>query len=124
MRFSKYQNKKTEVDGLVFDSKKEAKYYLVLKQRLNDGEIENLRMQVPYELVPAVWKTEVKHLKTKDKEVRKQVQRAVHYVADFVYTDVHTGNEVVVDTKGFRTKEYILKRKMMLAFKGISIVEV
>ena len=124
MRFSKYQNKKTEVDGLVFDSKKEAKYYLVLKQRLNDGEIDNLRMQVPYELVPAVWKTEVKHLKTKDKEVRKQVQRAVHYVADFVYTDVHTGDEVVVDTKGFRTKEYILKRKMMLAFKGISIVEV
>ena len=124
MRFSKYQNKKTEVDGLVFDSKKEAKYYLVLKQRLNDGEIDNLRMQVPYELIPAVWKTEVKHLKTKDKEVRKQVQRAVHYVADFVYTDVHTGDEVVVDTKGFRTKEYILKRKMMLAFKGISIVEV
>lgn len=124
MRFSKYQNKKTEVDGLVFDSKKEAKYYLILKQRLNDGEIDNLRMQVPYELIPAVWKTEVKHLKTKDKEVRKQVQRAVHYVADFVYTDVHTGDEVVVDTKGFRTKEYILKRKMMLAFKGISIVEV
>lgn len=124
MRFSKYRNKKTEVDGIIFDSRKEANYYLLLKQRLDAGEIENLRMQVPYELVPAVWKTEVKHLKTKDKEIRKQVQRAVHYVADFVYTDTCTGEEYVVDTKGYRTKEYMLKRKMMLAFKGISIVEV
>lgn len=124
MRFSKYRNKKTEADGIIFDSRKEANYYLLLKQRLDAGEIENLRMQVPYELVPAVWKTEVKHLKTKDKEIRKQVQRAVHYVADFVYTDTRTGEEYVVDTKGYRTKEYMLKRKMMLAFKGISIVEV
>ena len=124
MRFSKYRNKKTEADGIIFDSRKEANYYLLLKQRLDAGEIENLRMQVPYELVPAVWKTEVKHLKTKDKEIRKQVQRAVHYVADFVYTDTRSGEEYVVDAKGYRTKEYMLKRKMMLAFKGISIVEV
>lgn len=121
---NKYLNKRVEIDGIVFDSKKEGKYYLVLKQREEDGEIRDLQMQVPFELVPAVYEDEVKHLKTKDKIVRKMVQRAVRYVADFVYTDVETGKFCVVDTKGFRTKEYVLKRKMMLAFKGIKIIEV
>lgn len=121
---NKYGNKKVVIDDITFASRKEAKYYLYLKQRETDGEISDLRLQVPYELVPAIWAEEVKQLKTKTKIVRKCIQKAVHYVADFVYTDRATGEEVVVDTKGFRTKEYILKRKMMLAFKGISITEV
>lgn len=121
---NKYHNKKTEVDGIVFDSRKEAKYYLYLKQRQIDGEIENLRLQVPFELVPAVYKDVTVQLKTKTKTVRKQMQRPITYIADFVYTDIATGAECVIDCKGLRTKEYRLKAKMMYAFKGIMIVEV
>lgn len=124
---NKYRNTKTIVDGITFDSKKEANYYLFLKQKEADGEISNLRMQVPYEVIPEVWEDEVKHLKTKDKIVRRCVQRATHYVADFVYTVCETGLDEVVDVKSFITRknpEYRLKKKMMRAFKGISIIEV
>ena len=124
---SKYQNKKTEVNGIVFDSKKEAEYYLILLHRLRNNEITNLRLQVPYELIPAVWVDEVKHLKTKDKTVRKCAQRATYYVADFVYTDTNTNEDIVIDVKSAITRknpEYRLKKKMMYAFKGINIKEV
>lgn len=120
----KYGNMKTEVDGVSFDSRKEAKHYIRLKQLADNKEIEDLRMQVKYELIPAIWEEQVVHLKTKDKTVRKCVQRAVHYIADFVYKDPATGCEVVVDVKGMRTKEYKLKKKMMRAFLGINIIEV
>ncbi len=123
---NKYLNRKTEIDGIVFDSRKEAKYYLVLRQLEKDGKISNLRLQVPYEIIPAVYKTEVVHLKTKDKEIRKCVQKAAHYVADFVY-DLPSGKEIVVDVKSEITRknaEYRLKKKMMLAFNGIEIQEV
>lgn len=121
---NKYLNRKTEIDGRVFDSRKEARYYLYLKQRVADGAISDLRMQVPYELVPAVWEEQVVHLKTKDKVVRRQVQKPITYVADFVYVNNVTGMTIVTDVKGFRTKEYFLKKKMMRAFLGISITEV
>lgn len=120
----KYRSAKTVLDGISFDSKKEAKYWLVLKQRLDEGSISDLQLQVKYELVPAVYEDSVVHLKTKDKVIRKQVQRAIYYVADFVYVDNLTGKTEVVDVKGFRTKEYCLKKKMMRAFKGITIKEV
>lgn len=124
MRQNKYLNKKTVVDGITFDSRKEAKYYIYLKQLERDGKIENLQMQVPYELIPAVYENTVVHLKTKDKIVRKCIQRAVNYYADFVYFDKELVETQIVDTKGFKTKEYLLKKKMMLAFKGIKIKEV
>lgn len=123
---SKYLNKKTEVDGILFDSKKEASYYLRLKEMEDKGEINNLRRQVPYELIPAVYRDEVKHLKTKDKTITKCLQRATHYVADFVY-NLPSGEEIVVDVKSYITRknaEYRLKKKMMLAFNGIEITEV
>lgn len=87
------------------------------------GEISDLRLQVPYELLPAVYETVEKQLKTKTKLVQRCVQRAVHYVADFVYKD-KDGNEVIEDSKGMRTKEYILKKKMMRALLGKQINEV
>lgn len=121
---NKYLNKKTTIDGIVFDSKKEAQFYLYLKAKQEEGAISNLRMQVSYELIPAVWREETIHLKTKDKVVKKQIQRAITYKADFVYTDNSTGTEVVMDVKGMRTKEYKLKAKMMFALKGIKIKEV
>ena len=124
---NKYRNTKTTVDGITFDSKKEAGYYLFLKQKERDGEVSNLRMQVPYELIPAVYEDEVVHLKTRDKVVTRCVQRATHYVADFVYTVNATGEDEVVDVKSYITRknpEYRLKKKMMLAFNGIKVVEV
>lgn len=124
---NKYKNIKTEIAGHKFDSRKEAKYSLLYKELEREGKILNLRMQVPYEIIPAVWVDEVVHLKTKDKVVRKCKQKAGHYVADFVYTDPETGKDVVVDVKSKITRSnpvYRLKKKMMLAFNGIEIVEV
>ena len=123
-RRSKYGNCKVKIDGHVFDSRKEAYQYLHLKERLQKGEISNLRLQVPYELIPAIYETETVHLKTKDKSISRCVQKAVHYVADFVYVDNATGKEIVQDANGFLTPEYVLKKKMMRAFRGISIIEI
>lgn len=119
---NKYHAKKVEFYGITFDSKKEGLYYLKLKDMERRGEITDLRLQVPYELLPAIYRDEVVHLKTKDKVVKKLIQRAVTYVADFVY--VQEGKEVVIDAKGMRLPDYILKKKMMLALKGIEVIEV
>ncbi len=124
---SKYKNKKVVIDGMTFDSTKEGRFYLLLKEKEKNGEVSNLRRQVPYELIPEVWEDEIKHLKTKDKIVKKCVQRATHYLADFVYTDSVTGEDVVIDVKSDYTRrlsDYRLKKKMMRALKGISIIEV
>lgn len=107
---SKYGNKKVTVLGIEFDSKREARRYLDLKAEESAGVIQNLRLQVKYELLP------------NQKIDGKVVERAVSYVADFVYEQ--NGETVVEDSKGHRTKDYILKRKMMLHFHGIRIREV
>lgn len=120
---SKYGNKKAKRDGMVFDSRRERNRYITLSALQRAGEISDLRMQVTYELLPAIYEMEEKQLKTKVKMVQRCAQRAVHYIADFVYKDKE-GNEVVEDTKGMRTKEYLLKKKMMRALLGIQIKEV
>lgn len=120
---NKYRNKITYVNGKKFDSKKEAMRYLILNDRQDRGEISDLRMQVPYELLPAVYEEEVIHLKTKDKTVQRCVQRAVNYIADFVYNDNRTGGQIIEDVKGRKTKEYLLKKKMMRALLGLIITE-
>ena len=122
-RKSKYGNKKVAYDGMEFDSKKEMYRYIRLKSMQEEGLISDLRMQVPFEIIPAVYEEETIQLKTKDKTVTKCVQRAVYYLADFVYRDKE-GNEVVEDAKGMRTEKYLLKKKMMRAFLGITIKEV
>ena len=108
---------------MTFDSKKEMYRYIRLKSMQEEGLISDLRMQVPYEIIPAVYEEETVQMKTKVKTVTKCVQRAVHYLADFVYKD-KDGNEVVEDAKGMRTEKYLLKKKMMRAFLGITIKEV
>jgi LytS/YehU family sensor histidine kinase len=120
---SKYGNKKAKASGKVFDSRLERSRYYTLQVLEKAGEISELRMQVPFEIIPAIYETVEVQLKTKTKQVQKLVQRATHYVADFVYKD-KDGNVVVEDSKGFRTKEYLLKKKMMRAFLGITIKEV
>lgn len=108
----KYGNRKTVVDGITFDSKLEARRYTELKLLEKAGEISDLKLQVEYALIPS------------QKQNNKVVERPVKYKADFVYTDNSTGEIVVEDTKGMKTREYILKRKMMLYFYGIRIKEV
>ena len=123
---SKYNARKVWIDGIKFDSQREGEYYLLYKEMEAKGEISDLRLQVPYTLLPKITEEyeEIKHLKTKDKMVRKErvIQNATTYKADFVFTK--DGEEMVVDVKGRRTKEYELKKKMMFALLGIRITEV
>ena len=105
---SKYHAKKTVVDGISFDSRKEADRYLILKGMEEGGIIEDLRRQVRYELVPAF-------------DVGGRHYRPVYYVADFVY--VEDGKEIVEDVKGMRTDVYKLKSKLFARRYGMSIKE-
>ena len=110
---NKYNAKKTEVDGIMFDSKAEASRYRVLKVFKQEGAIKDLRMQVKYELTPK--------MKTK----LGKIERPSHYVADFVYYNNVLKSEVVEDVKGGAcTQLFILKRKLMLEKYGITIIEV
>lgn len=122
---SKYNNRVVYSGGEKFDSQSELDRWRELKLLERAGMISNLRRQVSFELVPAVWEEveEVTQLKTKTriKKVRRCRQKAVTYIADYVYTEM--GKEVVEDRKGCKTKEYLLKKKMMYAFLGISIKE-
>ena len=95
-----------------YASRKEHRRANELRLLLRAGLITDLREQVPYELIPT----------QRDPTTGKVLERACHYVADFVYTDEH-GNTVVEDTKGVRTPEYRIKRKLMLERHGISISE-
>ena len=113
MRKSKYGARKTELDGMVFDSNHEARRYAYLKTLERAGEISGLERQVKYILVPAQAGGD-----------GKIVERAVIYVADFVYRDAHSGETVVEDAKGMRTRDYIIKRKLMRYVHGIRIREV
>lgn len=128
MRYkNKYYNIKTKTtDGLVFDSTKEARRWeqLLLLQRA--GKITSLQRQVEYELLPAQYETYPRYSKKGEplKEGRRLIERKVVYVADFVYTDTETGANIVEDAKGVRTKDYILKRKLMYAVHGIRVKEV
>ena len=121
---SKFRNKPVTYDGIKFDSTKEGNYYLYLKQLQENGEISNLRLQVPYEIIPAVWGTKTKQLKTKTKEVKYSIQRATFYLADFVYVETKTGKEHVVDVKGKTaplTEGFRLKQKLMMSVHGITV---
>ena len=125
---NKYRNKKVMTDdGEVFDSKREAARYMTLKFLERVGAISGLRRQVPYELIPAqreksyeVYKKGAKKGQVKEGKI---IEKAVTYIADFVYIDNKTGKQVVEDAKGVRTDAYIIKRKLMLYVHGIKIRE-
>ena len=114
---NKYGNKRVGPHA----SKKEHNRACQLRRMERAGLISDLREQVPYELIPAQYGTCGKDFK--GRETRVLLERACSYVADFVYTDKATGRTVVEDTKGVRTKEYIIKRKLMLHVHGIRISE-
>ena len=123
---AKYNNKKITVNGIVFDSHKEARRYGELRLLERSGAITNLARQVEYELLP-VQKQTTEYTDKKGKTRHKTVvlERAVKYIADFVYYDKN-GQMVVEDVKSdiTKTKEYILKRKLMLYMFGIKVSEV
>lgn len=124
-RTSKYKNKKVIIEGIEFDSKREGQRYLVLKDAQKRGIISNLELQPKFELIPAIREEYVKHLKTKDKIETRTVQLAITYKADFRY--IKDGETIVEDVKAspkMLPKEYLLKKKMMFALKGILIKEV
>lgn len=109
-RRSKYKAVKINNRFGKFDSKKEYERYLMLLDREKHGEISNLERQVEYILVPR-----------QVDEKGKTLEQAVKYRADFKY--VEGGREVVEDVKGIKTRDYIIKRKLMLERYKIRIRE-
>lgn len=109
---SKYRAQKTEVDGITFASKHEARRYIELKYMERAGLISGLQLQRRFTLLGA----------QKD-ETGKVIERPLTYVADFVYKD-QSGRTIVEDAKGMKTDVYKIKRKLMLSIYGIRIVEV
>jgi hypothetical protein len=112
----KYKNRKCVVDGIEFDSRKEANRYTELKLMLKAGKIKDLRRQVKYVLIP-----------TQRGDDKKVIERECAYIADFVYFDCETGKEIVEDVKGYRGggayEVFKIKRKLMLERYGIRIKE-
>ena len=111
---SKYSAKKITYNGEKFDSKKELRRYLELKLLERTGDIWDLQRQVRFKLIPA-----------QRNKNGKVIERQCDYIADFVYCEGPRDGVVltVEDTKGFRTKDYIIKRKLMLYIYGIRIKE-
>ena len=107
---SKYKNKKVVVDNILFDSKKEANYYTKLKILKDAGKILDLELQKKFVLQPTF-------------KLNGKTYRAITYIADFVYKD-QEGQTHVVDTKGYRTQVYKIKRKLFMKKFGIEIEEV
>jgi len=103
---SKYHNRRVTVDGISFQSVKEASRWQELRLMERAGEITLLARQVKIELVP-----------------KSNLFRAVYYVADFVYYDKRTGKTVYEDVKGVRTDVYKLKKKLLYWRHGIEIKE-
>lgn len=111
---NKYLNRKVEVDGHVFDSRKEARRFAELRLMEKAGEISGLQTQVPFVLIP-----------NQRDERGRVIERAVTYKADFVYN--RGGKLVVEDTKGYRDggayNLFVIKRKLMLRVHGIRVEE-
>lgn len=117
----KYGSRKVEIDGRMFDSKKEATRYCQLVTLQKAGKISGLECQKAFELIPAQREPSTM-TKTGKEKLGKVIEKSVKYIADFVY--YQNGVMVVEDTKGFRTTDYIIKRKLMLYVYGIKIKEI
>ena len=127
--YRKYNNKKVMVDGIKFDSKKEAKRYQELKMLEKAGHITDLKRQAKYVLIPAQYEpTSEVYAKGKEKGKPKKgklIERECTYYADFVY--MQGGNTIVEDVKGYREGQaynlFVIKRKLMLYVHGIIVKE-
>lgn len=117
---TKYHSKKITKDGITYDSQKEYRRFCELQLLERAGAIHDLKRQVEYVLIPA--QREPDKVGVRGGIIKgKTIELAVKYVADFVYTE--DGKTVVEDVKGFRTPDYIIKRKLLLYLHGIRIKE-
>lgn len=122
---SKYKAKKASVDGIEFDSRKEANRYCELKLLQRAGKIQNLELQKAIELIPA--QREADTIGKRGGVIKgKVIEKAVFYRADFVYTE--NGETVVEDVKGYKGggayAVFTIKRKLLLYKYGIKIKEI
>lgn len=128
MARNKYRSRKTTVDGIEFDSKKEANRYreLVLLERA--GLIQNLQRQVKFVLIPAQYEilerySEKTGKKLKDKKVT--IEQECSYIADFTYHK--DGKYIIEDVKGYKKggayAVFTIKRKLMM-LNGYRITEI
>ena len=109
---NKYGARKIEIDGHVFPSKRESEYYLLYKDMLKRGEIAKLELQPKFTLIPS--------FKGKD----GKTERSVCYTADFRLT-FPDGRQRVVEVKGYKTRDYVLRRKMFKWFnRDVDFIEV
>lgn len=126
MRRSKYGSRKTMVDGITFDSKKEANRFRELQLLERAGKIMALQRQVKYVLIPTQreFSNEIYKKGAHQGHFKpgKVLEKECSYIADFAY--IQDGAYVVEDTKGVRTEAYKIKRKLMLERYGIQIREV
>lgn len=124
---NKYNNNKLEIDGEKFDSRKEYRFYLYLKDLEKDNIITDIKRQVKYELQPAF-------------KVAGKTIRSINYIADFTCKvldqeklknilgkpgeeSIVNGSTIILDTKGYKTEVYKIKYKLML-YKGYKILEI
>ena len=105
MAYRKYKAKKTVVDGITFDSKKEARRYQELKLLERAGVIKDLSLQPNFLL--------------QDKfKYKEKTERKIEYIADFQYYVIKDKKWVIEDVKGYKTDVYKLKRKLFLKRYG------
>ena len=123
---NKYSARKVTVNGITYDSIKEYHRHCELKLLERVGRITDLKTQVPFELIPAQYETFERYGKKGQrlKDGKRCVEKSVVYWADFVYTE--NGKMVVEDTKSdaTKTKDYVIKRKLMLWVHNIRIKEI
>lgn len=123
---NKYGNRKTVVNGIEFDSRKEAVRYQELRLLERAGKISGLRLQEKFILIPSQREASTEVYKSGPQKGRRKpgklLEKECSYIADFCYTE--NGEIVVEDTKGFRTEVYKIKRKLMLERYGIRIREI
>lgn len=121
---NKYHARKCVLNGIEFDSRKEAQRYSELLILERAKEIMNLQRQVKFVLIPAQYGVCERYGKNgkRLKDGKRLIEKECAYVADFVYEE--NGKTVVEDVKGMKTKDYIIKRKLMLFKFDIRIREV
>lgn len=107
---NKYKNKTSQIGEIKFASNKERKYYQNLQIQKQQGLIRDFAFQVRFEIIPKA-------------EGKLRRYPAKYYIADFIVTDTD-GTERVIDTKGVKTKDYILKRHLFMLKYGKEIIEV
>lgn len=127
---SKYGAKKCQYKGIVFDSQREMHRYQELEEKLRAGEIKDLQLQKKFELIPSQVDPDapIEYYKKGPKKGQQKpgpvLEAPCCYIADFFYYSVPEKQYICEDSKGMRTKEYNIKRKLMLYVHKIKIREV